>query len=115
MKKFVKKQVKKTKTIKLPVFFKSLSLKSKQKAKKHAPWYVYMVRCANKTFYTGISNDVKKRVKAHNTGTGARYTRANGPVKLIYTEKHPDKSTAMKREHEIKTFSKKRKRALLKK
>ena len=48
-------------------------------------WYVYMVRCSDETLYTGITNDLEKRIEAHNSGkNGARYTRSRGPVKLVY-------------------------------
>lgn len=63
-------------------------------------WYVYMLRCADGTIYTGISTDVDRRVREHNLGgrLGARYTRARLPVVLIYTEKSADRSSASKRE-----------------
>ena len=61
-----------------------------------------MVRCADGSLYTGISNDVVKRVKAHNAGKGAKYTRARGPVRLIYKREMGSMSAAMRREHEIK-------------
>jgi len=73
------------------------------------PWSVYMVKCSDDSLYTGVSNDVEKRVTAHNLGKGARYTRGRGPVKLIYTEECPDKSRASIREAEIKKMSRKEK------
>ena len=66
-------------------------------------WYIYILECADKTLYTGSTNDLEKRVIAHNTlKTGAKYTKARRPVKLIYSEKFRTKSKAMKREWEIK-------------
>ena len=65
-------------------------------------WYVYMVRCADNSLYTGISNDVEERVKAHNAGKGAKYTRMRGPVRLVYTREMGSMSAAMRREHMIK-------------
>ncbi|MEA3335734.1 MAG: GIY-YIG nuclease family protein [Chloroflexota bacterium] len=64
--------------------------------------YIYIVRCANGNYYTGWTTDVQRRVKQHNAGRGARYTRQHGPVELIYWEVLPDRSAAMKREDEIK-------------
>ena len=65
-------------------------------------FYCYMVECANGAFYTGWSNDPVRREKTHNAGRGARYTRLNGPVRLVYVEEVADKATALKRELEIK-------------
>ena len=66
------------------------------------PAYVYIVRCADGTLYTGWTTDVARRVAEHNAGRGARYTRQHGPVTLVYSEVCPDRSTAMRREEEIK-------------
>ncbi|HNS02604.1 MAG TPA: GIY-YIG nuclease family protein [Anaerolineae bacterium] len=66
------------------------------------PAYVYMVRCADGTLYTGWTTDVARRVAEHNAGRGAAYTRQRGPVTLVYCEAHPDRSTAMRREEQIK-------------
>ncbi len=65
-------------------------------------WYVYIVRCADGTLYTGVAKDVGARVDQHNTGDGARYTRARRPVELVYQEQMSDRSTALRREHAIK-------------
>ena len=66
-------------------------------------YYVYMVECADGTYYTGITTDLKRRIEEHNTSEkGAKYTRARRPVKLVYSEGHPDKSSASRREWEIK-------------
>ena len=73
-----------------------------------------MVRCADNSLYTGISNDVEERVKAHNAGKGAKYTRMRGPVLLVYIRTMGSMSTAMKREHEIKKNGKKYKESLVK-
>ena len=70
-------------------------------------WFVYMLRCADSSFYTGITKDVEKRVAEHNNHIkGAKYTRGRRPVKLIYSEASESRSTASKREHEIKQLSK---------
>lgn len=65
-------------------------------------WYLYILRCGDGTLYTGITNDVEKRLAAHRAGKGAKYTRGRGPLELVYREELPDHSAALKREHEIK-------------
>ena len=75
-------------------------------------YYCYIVRCANDSFYTGWTKDPKRRVKQHNAGSGARYTRMNGPVELVYVEEVEDHSAALKREAQIKRYSHDRKEAL---
>jgi putative endonuclease len=72
-------------------------------------WYVYILRCADGTFYTGITNDVKKRTAAHNKGKGAKYTRGRGPAELVYKKRCRDKTGALKKEFKIKQLSKARK------
>jgi len=64
--------------------------------------YCYIVECADGTYYTGWAIDPEKRVDMHNKGRGARYTRTRGPVKLVYVEELPDRTSAMKREIAIK-------------
>jgi len=65
-------------------------------------YYCYMVRCANDAFYTGWTTDPLRRLAEHNAGRGARYTRMNGPVELVYVEQVADHISALKREAEIK-------------
>ncbi|MFA5795044.1 MAG: GIY-YIG nuclease family protein [Candidatus Brocadiia bacterium] len=77
-------------------------------------WYVYIVRCVDDTLYTGITNNVSKRVATHNAGKGARYTRSRRPVKLVYKKSFPDKSTAFKRERAVKQLTRKNKELLIK-
>lgn len=72
-----------------------------------------MVECADGTLYTGITNDVARRIDAHNRGTAARYTRARLPVVLRYQEPQPDRSHASKREAAIKRLSRAEKNALV--
>lgn len=74
--------------------------------------YCYIVECIDGTFYTGWTTDPERRVKTHNAGRGAKYTRARRPVKLIYVEEQPDRSTAMKRERAIKSLSREKKMKL---
>lgn len=71
------------------------------------PWNVYMLRCADNTLYTGVTNDLERRVRDHNEGKlGAKYTRSRLPVKLVWSEHCGDKSAAMRRERGIKKLSK---------
>lgn len=76
-------------------------------------FYVYIVECIDKTYYTGYSNDVERRVEKHNSGKGAKYTKTRRPVKLIYKEECLDKSSAMKREYQIKQLNRKQKESLI--
>lgn len=76
--------------------------------------YVYILRCSDDTLYTGWTNDLEKRIKAHSNGTGAKYTRGRGPVELVYFEEFDDKKEAMKREYEIKKYSRIKKQWLIK-
>jgi len=75
-------------------------------------YFCYMVRCANDAFYTGWTTDPLRRLAEHNAGRGARYTRMNGPVELVYVEQVADHSAALKREAEIKRMRPHRKAAL---
>jgi len=80
---------------------------------KDSKYYVYMLLCSDKTFYTGTSNNVAKRVATHNSGHGAKYTKVRRPVKLMYTETLDNKSQALKREIAIKKLTRQQKEALL--
>ncbi len=75
-------------------------------------WVCYLLRCADDTLYCGISNDLEKRLAAHNAGEGAKYTRGRIPVSVVYCESCPDKSAALKRELQIKRLSRSAKEAL---
>jgi len=77
--------------------------------------YVYIIRCRNNSLYTGWTTDLERRIKEHNEGIGSKYTRANGPVKLVYFEEMESKIKAMKREYEIKQLPKEKKELLIKK
>ena len=76
-------------------------------------WYVYILRCGDGTLYTGITDNVSRRLAAHRSGKGAKYTRGRGPLKLVYQEQVPDKSAALRREYQIKQLTKQKKEALL--
>jgi len=78
-----------------------------------AQWTVYMLRCGDSTLYTGITNDLARRLAAHRAGTGARYTRGRGPLRLVYRECCESKSAALKREIAIKRLDAASKRALV--
>jgi len=76
-------------------------------------FFVYMVRCADGSLYTGYARDPRARAKVHNAGKGAAYTRSRLPVSLIYSERCQSLSAALKREHQLKTWTKLRKEALV--
>ena len=68
-------------------------------------WYDYILKCNDGTLYTGITNDLGKRVSSHNKGTGAKYTKTRTTVEIVYHEEAIDRSEASKREHQIKKLS----------
>ena len=76
------------------------------------PWFVYPIECADGSIYTGIAIDVEARYAAHKAGTGARYTRAHPPARLLGYEAHPDRSSASKAEYRIKQLTAAEKRLL---
>ncbi|HYA89092.1 MAG TPA: GIY-YIG nuclease family protein [Nitrospirota bacterium] len=78
---------------------------SKTKDKKSNQWFLYILRCCDSTFYTGITNDLQRRLDKHNDGTASRYTHSRRPVTLIYHERCRNKSTALKKEHTVKSLS----------
>lgn len=80
-----------------------------------APWWVYILRCADGTLYTGIAADVAKRAAAHNSGKGAKYTRGRRPVEVVYREAQPDQSAALRREYAIKRLTRAEKGKLIEK
>jgi putative endonuclease len=76
-------------------------------------WFVYIAQCNDGFYYTGITNNVDKRIKTHNSGRGAVFTSGRRPVKLLYKEEHPDKSSARKREIQIKDWRREKKQKLI--
>ncbi len=76
-------------------------------------WYVYILCCRDDTLYTGITDDVQRRLAAHNSGKGAKYTRGRGPVTLCYQEPQDSYSAALKREIAIKRLSRQEKLDLI--
>ena len=75
--------------------------------------YVYVLRCADDTYYTGYTTDPDRRLAEHNAGEGAKYTRGRTPVELVYLEKHDSKSDAMSREYAIKQLRRREKEQLV--
>ena len=75
--------------------------------------YVYILECSDKSLYTGWTNDLEARLKVHNDGAGAKYTRGRTPCTMVYYEEFDTKIEAMKREYQIKHFSKKKKEKLI--
>ena len=76
-------------------------------------WTLYIVRCRDGSLYTGITNDLERRLERHDAGTAARYTRGRGPVKLVYREACADRSAASRREAAVKRLTRGQKRALV--
>ncbi len=72
-------------------------------------YYIYLLECADKSIYTGITTDVLRRFHEHKNGEGAHYTRAHKVLKILYTEEHPDRSSALKREARIKKWTRAKK------
>lgn len=76
-------------------------------------YFVYILQCGDKSLYTGITTDLKRRLAEHKDGAGGHYTRAHGAVKMVHSEKHPDRRAASRREAAIKKLSRKNKLALI--
>lgn len=72
-------------------------------------WYVYMLRCGDGSLYTGITDDVPRRLEVHRSGKGAKYTRGRGPLELVHQEKYETKSEALRREAAIKALTRQQK------
>ncbi|MBQ2810465.1 MAG: GIY-YIG nuclease family protein [Clostridia bacterium] len=77
--------------------------------------YAYIVECSDGTLYTGYTNDLEKRMKAHNSGKGAKYTRSRLPVRLVYFEEYETKELAQSREWQIKQMTRQQKLQLIEK
>jgi len=91
------------------------NLKKKNGTRYHFKnWFVYVLKCSDDTLYTGITTDISKRLKEHNESKkGAKYTRSRRPVSVVYTEEKPDRSSASKREYEIKKLKRIKKLKLI--
>ncbi|MFQ9358266.1 MAG: GIY-YIG nuclease family protein [Anaerobutyricum hallii] len=88
-------------------------MKETDKQNQHQGNYTYIVKCSDETLYTGWTNNLKKRLEAHNSGKGAKYTKNRRPVELVYFEEYDTKQEAMKREYAIKQLSRQKKLALI--
>ncbi|MBI1887912.1 MAG: GIY-YIG nuclease family protein [Nitrosomonadales bacterium] len=76
-------------------------------------WFCYLLRCADDTLYCGITNDMEKRLAAHNAGTASKYTRTRLPLELVFAEPFADRSAASRREMEVKSLKRAEKLALI--
>lgn len=76
-------------------------------------YFVYLLECADKSIYTGITTDIDRRFKEHKDGIGSAYTKAHGAKKILYIEKHKNRSSASKREAEIKSWSREKKLSII--
>ena len=76
-------------------------------------YFVYILQCGDKSLYTGITTDLKRRLIEHKDGMGGHYTRARGATKMVYSERHADRAAASRREAAIKKLSRKNKLALI--
>lgn len=82
-------------------------------SKMSKTYFVYIIRCQDRSLYTGYTTDIKKRFEAHESGNGAKYTRAHKPVEVVYVEGYNSKSIAMSREYKIKALSKQQKEQII--
>lgn len=76
-------------------------------------WFVYILRCADDSLYIGETNDVARRVAKHNEGSGAAHTEKHRPVRLVYTEEHASRAGCLKRERQLKRWTRAKKEALI--
>ena len=76
-------------------------------------WIVYILRCGDGSLYTGITDDLQRRLKMHESGKGAKYTRGRGPLTVVYTERQSDRSAALRRECAIKKLPRSKKLELI--
>ncbi len=93
---------------------KKTALKSaRKKIPRRADYFVYILRCADTTLYTGYTNNLERRLKQHNSGKGARYVRGKTPAELVFIKKYINYKSAIMEEKRIKTLSKKSKEAII--
>ncbi len=81
--------------------------------KSNTPWYVYLLKCSDETYYIGITNNLKNRIAKHNSGSGAKYTRGRQPVTLLKYWEFPSRSAAAKEEYRLKQLTRKEKSQLI--
>jgi putative endonuclease len=77
------------------------------------PWHAYILECGDGTYYAGATNDLKRRLAAHAAGTGAKYTRGRGPIRLAWKRRAKDRGAALRLEARVKRLTRKEKRALV--
>ena len=77
------------------------------------PWYVYIIKCKDNTLYTGITNNLKRRIREHKSGNGCRFTKYRTPIKLMHNEEVSSRPEALKREAQIKRLPRSKKLALI--
>ena len=77
------------------------------------PYHVYMLKCSDQSYYIGMTSDIEKRLDAHNSGRGSSWTAKRRPVQLVFKEQHETKSKALKREQQLKGWSRAKKEALI--
>jgi len=80
---------------------------------RETPWFLYVLKCGDGSFYTGVTNDVERRLKAHQDGKASRYTRTRRPVELVYSEECGNRPLALARECAVKALPRERKEALV--
>ena len=78
-----------------------------------AKWYIYILECKDKKLYTGITSNLEERIAQHNRGAGCRFTKFRGPFTLLYAEELKTRESALKREAQIKGFTRQKKLALI--
>ena len=76
-------------------------------------FFVYIIRCADDSLYTGWTTNLERRLRQHNQGRGAKYTRSRGPVALVYAESQPNRRAAMQREYQLKQLTRRQKQVLI--
>lgn len=89
-------------------------MKLKDVTKHSVPWFVYIIRCKDSKLYTGITTDLSRRIQAHNSGNGCRFTSCRSPVELLYSEDNFTKPEALKREAVLKNLPRAKKLELIK-
>jgi len=99
--------------LKVPVKKSNPAQSSQKRGTAAHKWLVYILRCGDGSFYTGITNDLSRRLETHKTGKASRYTRSRLPVKLVYVESAGDRSVALRREILIKQMRRQQKEGLV--
>jgi putative endonuclease len=96
-----------------PKYKRMLEGMKESETEKSEPWHLYILECADGTFYTGVAKDIHKRLDQHNSSKGAKYTRTRLPVKIVYHEMCASRSSALIRECVVKAFPREKKKKLI--